>query len=59
MLADPPARQYISPVVCWTSNWQAGVLVNTKINKESRAYKKAYDAECVRKTNEQRLRRFD
>ena len=56
MLTDPPARQYISPVVCWTSNWQAGVLVNKKINKESKAYKKAYDAECVRQTNERRLR---
>ena len=56
MLSDPHPREYISPVVCWTSSWQAGMLVNTKINKESKAYKKAYDAECVRQTNERRLR---
>jgi len=56
MQADPPSRTYYSPVVCWTSSWQAGVLVNLKINKESKAYKKAFDAECVRQTNEQRSR---
>ena len=54
MLQDPPPREYVSPVVCWTSSWQAGNLVNTKINKESRAYKKAFDKECVRKTNERK-----
>lgn len=57
MLMDPQPREYISPVVCWTSSWQAGVLTNTKINKECRAYKKAYDAECVRKTSERQRSR--
>ena len=54
MLIDPFPREYISPVVCWSSDWNAGELVNTKINKESRAYKKAYDKECVRKTHERK-----
>ena len=59
MLSDPHPREYISPVVCWTSQWNNGVLTGVKINKQSRAYKKAYDAECARKTNEQRHNRFD
>lgn len=53
MHTDPPSRTYYSPVVCWTSKWQKGVLVG-KQNKESRAYQKAYDMECVRKTNQRK-----
>lgn len=58
MLLDPPPREYISPVVCWTSDWSAGNLVKATVNKECRAYKKAYDKECVRKTDERRLQRL-
>ena len=58
MLSDPHPREYISPVVCWASQWNNGVLTGVKINKQSRAYKKAYDKECVRKTDERRLQRL-
>jgi hypothetical protein len=54
MHSEPPSRTYYSPVVCWTSTWNAGVLRNVQMNKESRAWKKAYDQQCVRKTNERR-----
>lgn len=54
MLLDPTPREYISPVVCWESNWNAGKLVTKQINKECRAYKKAYDKQCVRITNKGR-----
>jgi hypothetical protein len=52
MYNDPPSRTYYSPVVCWTSTWGGGVLRNMRINKEGRAWQKAYDQQCVRKTNE-------
>ena len=57
MQADPPSRTYYSPVVCWTSDWKAGILHNMKMNKESRAWQKALDMEFVRKTNERKRSR--
>jgi hypothetical protein len=35
-------RKY-SPVICWTSEWNAGSLTKVKMNKESRVYQKALD----------------
>ena len=56
MTDDPKPRVYYSPVVCWTSEWNQKILDKQTINKESKAWQKAYDAECVRKTNERRKR---
>lgn len=54
MYTDPPSRTYYSPVVCWTSDWKAGVLHNMRMNKQSRAWQKAYDKQCVRETNQRK-----
>ena len=42
-------RKY-SPVICWTSEWNAGLLTKVKMNKESRVYQKALDKQAQEQT---------
>lgn len=46
-------RKY-SPVICWTSEWNAGSLTKVKMNKESRVYQKALDKLASIKTWEKK-----